>query len=233
MLQTQLNISSFYVHGKPAQVFSPVCQGGSALNCRRFSFFFRKGDERMAERSGQTDQGTQAGAALESILLALRLHALSLIHCLPPSPTLSLSVSFPYSHILLSSSTYFLGGGGGGCRYTTRSSVWETQSKTGTDSPRCTDHSAGLHPLSSPRCCSLILHLKFALCLCWGLLSCHISPVNVLPPFKPRAHKHMRAVARVHLHQHHYCPGRASCLWLATLYKSDIHRLWVEDLKSA
>lgn len=122
----------------------------------------------------------KAGAALESILLALHLHALSLIHCLPPSPSLSLSVSFPYSHILLSSSTYFLGGGGGGCRYTTRSSVWETQSKTGTDSPRCTDHSAGLHSLSSPRCCSLILHLKFALCLCWGLLSCHISPVNLL-----------------------------------------------------
>lgn len=165
-----------------------------------FFFFFHKGDERMAERSGQTDQGTtQAGAALESILLALHLHALSLIHCLPPSPTLSLSVSFPYSHILLSSSTYFLGGGGGGCRYTTRSSVWGTQSKTGTDSPRCTDHSAGLHPLSSLRSCSLILHLKFALCLCWGLLSCHISPVNLLPLLN-RAHKHMCAVALVHLH---------------------------------
>lgn len=35
--------------------------------------------------------------------------------------------------------------------------------RTGTDSPRCTDHSGGLHPLSNPLCCSLILHLKFVL----------------------------------------------------------------------
>lgn len=123
---------------------------------------------------------TQAGAALESILLVLHLHALSLIHCLPPSLILSLSVSFPSSHILLSSSTYFRGDGG--CRYTTWSSVWETQSKTGTDSPRCTDHSGGLHPLSSPLCSSLILHLKFAMYLGWGHLSPHINPVSLPPP---------------------------------------------------
>lgn len=35
--------------------------------------------------------------------------------------------------------------------------------------------------LSSPLCCSLILHLKLALCLCWGHLSPHVSPVRLLP----------------------------------------------------
>lgn len=106
------------------------------------------------------------------------LHVLSLFHCLARCFTLSLSISFPSSHIFLSSSTYFIGGGGG-CRYTTRSSVWETQSKTGTDPSRCTDHSGGLHHLTSPLC--FILHLKFALCICWGLLSPHISPVSLFP----------------------------------------------------
>lgn len=148
-----------------------------------FFFFcpFHEGDEVMAEGSGQADQGTQAGAALESILLTLHLHALSLIHCLPPSLILSLSVYFPSSHILLSSSTYFCGGGG--CRSTTRSSVWETQSKTGTDSPRCTDHCGGLHPLSSPLCSSLILHLEFALYLGWGHSSPHITLFSLPPPW--------------------------------------------------
>lgn len=49
----------------------------------------------------------EEGTVLESVLLALHLHALSVIHCLLPSLFLSLSVSFPSSHILLSSSTYF------------------------------------------------------------------------------------------------------------------------------
>lgn len=155
-------------------------------------FFVHKGDERVAERSGQTDQGTQAGGQpwSRSCSRCTCMHYHSFTVCHPP--LLCHSVSFLYSHILLSSSTYFLGGGGGGCRYTTRSSVWETQSKTGTDSPRCTDHSAGLHPLWSPRCRSLTLHLQFALCLCWGLLSCHINPVNLLPPLN---HTHTNTCA--------------------------------------
>ena len=157
-----------------------ACQVSSSHWCDREAdrnvdcfAFFHKGDERMAEWSGQADQGTRGGAVLETVLLTLHLHAISVIHCLPPSLILSLSVSFSSSHILFSSSTYFLGGGG--CRYTTRSSVWETQSKTGTDSPRCTDHSGGLRPFSSPLRCSLILHLKFVLCLCWGPFCPHIG----------------------------------------------------------
>lgn len=142
----------------PAPFMCMACQVSSFHWCDREAdrnvdcfAFFPEGDERMAEWSGQADQGTRGGVVLESVLLTLHFHALSLIHCLPPSLFLSLSVSFPSSHILLSSSTYFLGDGG--CRYMTRSSVWETQSKTGTDSPRCSDHSGGLHSSSSPLCC--------------------------------------------------------------------------------
>lgn len=170
------HLAGHYKHSRTPAPFMPMaCQISSFHWCDReadrnmdclASFFLPGGDERMADWSGQADQGTRGGAVLESVPLTLHLHALSLIHCLPPSLILSLSVSFPSSHILLSSSTYFLGGGG--CRYTTRSSVWETQSKTGTDSPRCTDHSGGLHSFSSPLHCSLTLHLKFVLCLCRG-----------------------------------------------------------------
>lgn len=165
----------------PAPFMCITCQVGFCHWCDRNGdcfAFFPKRDERMAERGGQADQGTRGGAVLESVLLMLHLHALSLIHCLPPSLILSLSVSFPSSHIPLSSSTYFLGGGG--CRYTAWGSAWETQSKSGTDSPRCTDHSGGLHPFSSRLCCSLMLHLKFALCLGWGPLCPHISSVSML-----------------------------------------------------
>lgn len=164
----------FYVHSMPSQFFSLMWHR-NGQKCRLFCLFSPMlGDERMAEWSGQADQGTWGGAVLESVLLTPHSHALSLIHCLPPSLILSLSVSFPSSHILLSSSTYFLGGGG--CRYTTHSSVWETQSKTGTDSPRCSDHSGGLRPFSSPASCSLILHLKFVLCLCF----CPLCPPHQL-----------------------------------------------------
>ena len=139
----------------------------------------------LIEWSGQTDLGTRGGAAL----LQLRVHALSLTHCLAPSLTLSLSVSFPSSHILLSSSTYFLGGGGGGCRYTTRSSVWETQSKTGTDSPRCTDHSGGLHPfLMSTAPLPHSAPQVFVLCLCWGPLHPRNPLSRQLFPFLNRTH---------------------------------------------
>lgn len=117
------------------------CQMRSSSWCHRdvdrsencFDFFF----------SRQADQGTRGGAVSKSVLLTSHSHALSLTHCLTPSSLFCHSVSSPSSHILLSSSTYFPGGGG--CR-----SVWGTQSETGTDSPRCTDHSGGLHPLSSP-----------------------------------------------------------------------------------
>lgn len=102
------NASFFYLYGMPNQSFPLMWQ-------RRGQLFFPEGDERTAEWSEQTDQGTWGGAVLESVLLALHLHALSLIHCLPPSLILPFSVSFPSSHILLSSSTYFLGGG---CRST-------------------------------------------------------------------------------------------------------------------
>lgn len=130
------------------------------------------------------------------------LHVLSLIHCLAWCFTLSLSISFPSSHIFLSSSTYFIGGGG--CRCATRCSVWETQSKTGTDSSRCTDHSGGLHHLTSPLC--FILHLKFALCICWGLLSPRLSPVSLFP----LKFKYIHAIALGLVLQKHCCPNRVS-----------------------
>lgn len=72
--------------------------------------------------AGELIKGHGEGATLESGLFVLHSHALSLIHCLPSSLILPLSVSFPSSHILLSSSTYFLGSGGG-CRYMTWSSM--------------------------------------------------------------------------------------------------------------
>lgn len=195
----------FYVNGMPNQLFSPMWQR-SGQECRLFCFFpwRRWKDGRV--------KGTQGGAVLELALLTLHLHALSLIHCLPPSLILSLSVSFPSSHILLSSSTYFLGGGGG-CRYTTRGSVWEIQSKTGTDSPRCTDHSGGLLPLSSPLCCSLNLHLKFVLCPCWDpLMPPHQLSYAVRLLFLNTVHahahthtcKHMNTLTLVHVLDSHY-----------------------------
>lgn len=69
------------------------------------------------------------------------LHVLPFIYSLPPSLTLSPCVSSASAHFLLSSSTYFRTGCG--CQHTAQNSAWETQSKTGTDSPRCTDHSEG------------------------------------------------------------------------------------------
>lgn len=109
--------------------------------------------------SRDTGRGRVGVRLAHAVLACIITHSLSAFL----SAVLSLPVSFPSSHILLSSSTYFLGGGG--CRYTTRSSVWETQSGTGTDSSRCTDHSRGLHTFAYPQFCSLMLHLKFVLWL--------------------------------------------------------------------
>lgn len=117
------------MHALSYAVLSLLCQKQTEM------LFLHEGDERVPEWCGRADQGTWGGATLESGLFVLHSHALSLIHCLPSSLILPLSVSFPSSHILLSSSTYFLGSGGG-CRYMTCSSMWKTQSRTGTDSPR-------------------------------------------------------------------------------------------------
>lgn len=77
------------------------------------------------------------GLDLLIVLLCMYCHSVPVCH----PPLLSPCVSFASAHTLLSSSTYFPSGCG--CQHTAQNSAWETQSKTGTDSPRCTDHSGG------------------------------------------------------------------------------------------
>lgn len=87
------------------------------------------------------------------IVVCMYCHSVTVCH----PPLLSPCVSFASAHTLLSSSTYFPSGCG--CQHTAQNSAWETQSKTGTDSPRCTDHSGGSEPLSADRssCTSSLL----------------------------------------------------------------------------
>lgn len=74
-----------------------------------------------------------------SLLIVLCMYCHSVTVCHPP--LLSPCVSFSSARTLLSSSTYFPSGCG--CQHTAPNAAWETQSKTGTDSPCCTDHSGG------------------------------------------------------------------------------------------
>lgn len=93
-------ICSFYLYGVPNQFF-PNMWWRSKQKCKLFSWRRWK-DGRLKWTGWSRDKG--GGADLESALLTLHLHALSLIQCLPPSLILSLSVSFsflPHSPFIL------------------------------------------------------------------------------------------------------------------------------------
>lgn len=118
-------------------------------------------------------------------------HACIIPHSLSASLPYTVTLSFSFSHILLSSSTYFLGGGG--CHHTTWSSVWKTQSRTRTDSPCCADHSGGLDPSSSHSLStSSLFHFAPPRLLCLS-----ISSVSMFPP---QLSRHTHSCTHNHTH---------------------------------
>lgn len=161
------------MHALSYAVLSLLCQKQTEM------LFLHEGDERVPEWCGRADQGTWGGATLESGLFVLHSHALSLIHCLPSSLILPLSVSFPSSHILLSSSTYFLGSGGG-CRYMTWSSMWKTKQNWDRFSTLWSNLTL---LLTYP-------HLKFVLCFCCSPSCPHIGSVSMVLPTNTPLHTH-------------------------------------------
>jgi len=144
----------------------------SKPKCRLFSFFcplWRTLRGRLSEALGWWRGGGEEGRCRScSRCTCTHYHPFTVCHL--PFFYHSLSLLLPPTYSFLPRPS-FLVVVVGVARYTTRSLVRETQSKTGTACPRCTDHSAPhpTHPLSSlslsprppPLCRSLIRHLQF------------------------------------------------------------------------